>query len=175
MSRSRVVTRVKDDVARDLEEMGLAPNFKAVYFLSNPIAVWVLLLRMCEACKSGGSLARVAYPFFRLLFARQSLRCGFDIPLFVFAPGLSIAHTGTIVVNGNARVGPGCRIHPGVTIGAIDGKAPVLGRGVFIGPNAGIYGGISVGNGAQIGPHALVIRDVPALAVLVSAPATRLR
>lgn len=40
------------------------------------------------------------------------------IPINVFGIGLSIAHLGTIVVNGNAIVGEGCRIHVGAVIGA---------------------------------------------------------
>lgn len=86
---------------------------------------------------------------------------GFDLPLGVFGAGLSIAHRGGIVVNGDARIGGGCRIHQGVTIGAVNGKAPVIGNDVFIGPNAGVFGGVIVGSGAVIGPHALVDFDVP--------------
>ena len=53
-----------------------------------------------------------------LRFHRLSTRLGFTIPPHVFGPGLSIAHRGTIVVNGAARVGANCRIHVCVNIGS---------------------------------------------------------
>src|SRR5271157_2605602 len=49
-----------------------------------------------------------AYLSFRL--RRFSLRLGFEIPLNVFGPGLHISHYGSIVVNGNARVGANCSL-----------------------------------------------------------------
>lgn len=55
------------------------------------------------------------------------------IPLNVFGPGLYIAHFGSIVVNGNARVGENCRIQESTTIGATNGAttAPYLGNNIF--------------------------------------------
>ena len=40
--------------------------------------------------------------FLEIRFRRLSRKLGFSIPLNVFGPGLSIAHYGTIVVNGKA-------------------------------------------------------------------------
>lgn len=81
--------------------------------------------------------------FFQMIFKRywhvrylvNSLLCGFEIPLNVFGKGLSIAHRGTIVVNGSASVGENCRIHTCVNIGiapGFNGLAPAIGNDVYI-------------------------------------------
>ncbi|WP_396652428.1 hypothetical protein [Microbacterium sp. BH-3-3-3] len=123
----------------------------------------VRALRRAEAARSGkGPLSKARYALLRFRYAQVSRRIGMDVPLFVFGPGLSIAHPGTLIVNGHSRVGSCCRVHPGVTIGGDAHGAPVLGDNVFIGPNALIIGKVVVGDGAVIGPGALVTRDVPA-------------
>ena len=63
-----------------------------------------------------GHKIRGLYYLFRL--KKKQCKYGVHIPINVFGIGLSIAHLGTIVVNGNAIVGEGCRIHVGAVIGA---------------------------------------------------------
>lgn len=90
---------------------------------------------------------------------RQSLRLGFSIPTNVFGPGLSIAHHGTIVVNGGARIGENCRLHACVNIGTEAGyadKAPTIGDNCYIGPGVKMYGDISIANCTAIGANAVV-------------------
>ena len=43
--------------------------------------------------------------YWQVRYIINSIICGFEIPLNVFGKGLSIAHKGTIVVNGAARIG----------------------------------------------------------------------
>ncbi|WP_442858303.1 serine O-acetyltransferase [Arthrobacter sp. SLBN-83] len=136
--------------------MGLPPKWRWRYHITQRIAVFIRLLRICEHYRSKTGLGRLIYFVYRFRFERVSEALGFDIPLGTFAPGLSIAHRGPIIVNGNARVGRNCRIHPGVTIGAVRGQCPTIGDDVFIGPNVGIYGPINVGNGAVLGPSSLI-------------------
>lgn len=91
---------------------------------------------------------------------RRGLKLGFSIPLNVFGAGLSIAHCGTIVVNGNARIGKNCRIHENVTIGASGSeKAPVIGDNVFIGTGAKIIGDITIADHVVIGAGAVVVKS----------------
>lgn len=138
------------------------------YLLTKPIARFLFFLRACESLRgSKAGLSRVLYLLLRLQLEVVSRQLGFSIPLGVFGPGLSIAHRGTIVVNGDARVGSGCRIHPGVTIGGHRGAAPRLGNDVFLGPNCVLIGSCSVGDSAQIGPLALVNFDVEPGATVV--------
>ncbi|MBS6717468.1 hypothetical protein [Bifidobacterium longum] len=89
-------------------------------------------------------------------------KLGFSIPLNVFGPGLSIAHVGTIVVNGNAKVGKNCRIQECTTIGATNGSgdAPILGDNIFLGSGARIIGGVELADDVAVGANAVVVRDV---------------
>ncbi|MCW2541849.1 MAG: transferase hexapeptide repeat containing protein [Frankiales bacterium] len=104
--------------------------------------------------------------------ARDAAVLGFTIPLNTFGQGLAIAHIGTIVVNENARIGRGCRIHPGVTIGTTKHGVPTIGDNVYIGAGAKITGPISVGDNAVIAPNAAVTKDVPANALVGGVPAS---
>lgn len=96
---------------------------------------------------------------------RQSVRCGFEIPLNTFGPGLSIAHRGTIVVHPDARIGRNCRIHVDVVIGNQPGPppepVPTIGDNVYIGPGAKIYGGITLGDHMVVGANAVVNTSFP--------------
>lgn len=115
---------------------------------------WSWLRRMCLARR----------------FHRLGLKLGFSIPLNVFGPGLSIAHYGTIIVNGNARVGANCRLHAGVNIGAeagSAGSAPTLGDNCYIGPGAKLFGPVRIADGIAIGANAVVNRsfETPRMAI----------
>ena len=105
---------------------------------------------------------------YRYYKARKKL--GFSIPLNVFGPGLSIAHYGTIVVNGNAKVGKNCRIQECVTIGATNGEldAPSLGDNIFIGSGARIIGNITVADNVAIGANAVVVKSITTPGVSVA-------
>ena len=100
----------------------------------------------------------------KLRFRRLSIRLGFDIPCNVFGPGLSIAHYGTIIVNGAARIGENCRIHAGVNIGTKAGHtflAPKIGENVYIGPGVKIFGPIQIASGIAIGANSVVNKSFP--------------
>lgn len=101
---------------------------------------------------------------------RLGERLGYSIPRNVFGPGLSIAHTGTIVVNMHAQVGKNCRIHQGVTIGEANGRFPLIGDDVFLGPNVVVIGA-EIGDRASAWANSVVTRDVPADCSVAGAPA----
>lgn len=111
---------------------------------------------------------RHRWPFFGPLFGRLGqLLTGVEIaPGAEIGPGLRIAHGVGIVVGESARIGRNALLLHGVTIGsphtARRDEMPVIGDDVFIGAGAALIGAISVGDGAIIGVHALVTRDVPA-------------
>ena len=88
-----------------------------------------------------------------------------------------IAHQGGIVIDWDAEIGDGCVIHQNVTIAPADdrsGGAPRLGRDVSVGAGAIIIGAITIGDGARIGPNAVVVADVAPGATAYAPPARQM-
>lgn len=136
-----------------------------------PIVGFLRLLRHVEYLDGRRGPFR-AVRFVQLWRLRQlGMKLGFTIPRHAFGPGLSLAHYGSIVVNGDVRVGRNARIHSGVNIGVAHGKVPQIGDNVYLGPGAKLFGGITVGSGAVVGANAVVNRDVPPGAVVGGIPA----
>jgi serine O-acetyltransferase len=131
----------------------------------DPIWKFQVLLRLTEFYYSLSRptlVQRVTRKALQYWLTSMKERLGFTIPLYVFGPGLSIAHYGTIVVNENARIGANCRIHVDVNIGTAAGtsdEAPVLGNNIYIGPGVKMYGKIEVADGTAIGANSVVNRS----------------
>lgn len=91
----------------------------------------------------------------------MSIWLGFEIPINTFGYGLKLNHTGTIIVNGNARIGNFCDIHVDVNIGQNinPDEVPTLGNNVWIGPGAKIFGKIEIADGIMIGANSVVNRS----------------
>lgn len=129
--------------------------------LKNDIWKFQRLLRKLEYirnCKSG-LFYKIYYYYLRLKYQKMSYKLNYEIPLNVCGPGLCLVHSGTIIINGLAKIGQNCRIHSGVNIGTIDSMpdlAPIIGDNVYIGPGAKIYGNITIGNNIAIGTNAVV-------------------
>ena len=82
-------------------------------------------------------------------------------------PGLFFPHNGPFVINGHAKIGKRCTIHPNVLIGGDRGKGvPIIGDYVFIGNGAKIIGDVKVGDWVFISPAAVVTKDIPSGAVV---------
>jgi len=86
-----------------------------------------------------------------------------------------IGHFGGIIINANSIIGNNCNISQGVTIG-VSGRGekrgtPVLGDEVYIGANAVVSGGITIGNNILIGACSLVNNSIPEGAVVMGVPA----
>lgn len=93
-----------------------------------------------------------------LRYYSLSLKTGISIPKNTCEKGLTIYHFGSIVVNAACHIGENCCIMNNVNIGANGGsrKAPQIGRDVYIGPGAVIYGDITIADGCYIGANAVV-------------------
>lgn len=76
--------------------------------------------------------------------------------------GLSFPHNGPFIINGGAKIGVYCTIHPNVLIGGDRGKgSPTIGDYVFIGNGAKIIGKVKVGDWCFITPGAIITKDIP--------------
>ena len=87
-----------------------------------------------------------------------------------------IDHGMGVVIGETAEVGDDVMLYHGVTLG---GRAlervkrhPTVGNGVTIGAGARVLGPVEVGDRAQIGANAVVVKDVPAQSVATGVPAT---
>ena len=132
--------------------------------LNNPIRRFLLLLRTCEYlknCKPFLFFNSIIYLPIKYLKIKQGIKLGFTIPENVVDEGLQLPHYGTIVINGNARLGKHCRIHVCVNIGASGGsfKAPQIGNYVYIAPGAKIYGDIQIADNIAIAANAAVSKS----------------
>lgn len=113
---------------------------------------------------------------YRWMFRRVRNHYGIEFPYSVQAGRrIVIEHQGAIVVHGNAVLGDDCIIRQGVTIGnrhpSQPFDAPRLGRGVNVGAGAKLLGAITVGDYANIGANAVVVKDVAENVTVVGIPA----
>jgi serine O-acetyltransferase len=144
----------------EADRIALREQKKRPKILGDEVWKFEKLLRKNEYLKNccNSPIKKISVMFYYFKFHYLSLKLGFEIPLNVFGPGLSIAHKGPIIVNKAAKVGENCRIHNMVTIGANNGQkfAPQIGNNVFIGPCATIFGNIFIADGIAIGANSVV-------------------
>ena len=91
---------------------------------------------------------------------------GLALPRTVFLP-----HPLGIVIHSGTQLGDDVVIGHQVTLGGRDltSAAPRIEDGVYIGAGAKILGGVRIGRGATVGANAVITKDVPAGATVVSA------
>lgn len=90
------------------------------------------------------------------------------------ADGVNLRSQGPIKIGQWSMVGPEAMLAAGghSTIDLTPTNSPIrIGRGVFIGARALILEGVTIGDHAMIGAGAIVVRDVPPLAIVVGNPA----
>ncbi|MCF6275788.1 MAG: serine O-acetyltransferase, partial [Robiginitomaculum sp.] len=85
-------------------------------------------------------------------------------PAAVFGAGIMLDHADGLVAGETSRVGNGCSILHGVTLGGTGkdhkDRHPKIGENVLIGAGAKILGDITVGDGARIASGSVVLKDV---------------
>ncbi|WP_326981863.1 serine acetyltransferase [Chryseobacterium sp. MYb264] len=118
----------------------------------------------------------VLHLFWKLVLRHYQIKYGYQIyPETQIGEGLYLGHWGALVINPHARIGRNCNIAQGVTIGQQNrGKKqgyPTIEDEVWIGTNAVIVGGITIGSNTLIAPNSYVNFDVPANSVVMGNPA----
>jgi len=85
-----------------------------------------------------------------------------------------IDHGMGVVIGETTEIGDDVMLYQGVTLGgrSLDKvkRHPTLEDGVVVGAGARVLGAITIGRGAQVGANAVVVRDVPAAAVVIGVP-----
>jgi serine O-acetyltransferase len=167
-------TLARDPAARSRLEVVLCyPGFQALLF--HRLANWLWLRGWLLAGRFVSHIGRVVTGI--------EIHPGARIGQRVF-----IDHGMGVVIGETAEIGDDCTLYQGVTLGGTKltrgaKRHPTIGNGVIVGSHAQVLGPFRVGDGARIGPHALVQAEVPAGATMVgmrarslagrSAPSTR--
>ena len=88
--------------------------------------------------------------------------------------GIYLGHPYNITIGSNVVIGDNVNLHKGCTVGSImsgsRAGSPVIGNCVFVGINATVVGGITIGDDVMIAPNAFVNFDVPSHSVVVGNP-----
>jgi len=150
----------RDPAARSmLEVLFTYPGLHAVW--GHRIAHWMWLHRLKLAARFYSGLTR----FFT----------GIEIhPGATIGNGFFIDHGMGVVIGETAEIGDNVTIYHGVTLGGVSlvkGKRhPTIGNDVVIGAGAKVLGAITIGECSRIGANAVVVKSVPADAVVVGVP-----
>ncbi|MFM9033137.1 MAG: serine O-acetyltransferase [Mycobacterium sp.] len=95
-------------------------------------------------------------------------------PGAVLGRGVFIDHATGVVIGETAEVGDNVTIYHGVTLGGTSldrvKRHPTIEENVTIGAGAKVLGAITIGAGSQIGANSVVVKPVPAGAVVVGVP-----
>jgi serine O-acetyltransferase len=145
--------------------------------LAQPGFYAVLIFRLSVVFHRAGLI-----PIARILFLLNLLLFGTEMgPRARVGPGLVVPHPICTGFSGTTRIGRNVVILAGAHLGAggypepgRDGF-PTIGDGCHIMDGAKILGPVEIGAGAVIGANALVMRSIPAGAVVVSPPARIVR
>jgi serine acetyltransferase len=120
-------------------------------------------------------LARIPlWSVYRL--ARGLIRLAFNVDFWAGPRGVSIGgglcliHPTQVIIAQGTHIGENCLIFHEVTIGTGPTPGtPRIGNDVDIYVGARILGGVTIGDGAMIGPNCVVMADVPARTVIMPA------
>lgn len=153
-------------LSEDKKALGIKGN--SFFLFLNPyeidLEIWRFqkLLRKCEYLfnmNKNNPIWKIRKFYAAYKFKKLSILLGFTIPANCFGSGLRILHRGTIVVNGNCKIGANCTINACVNIGTKEGleiNVPTIGNNVYIGPGAKLFGDIQIADGCAIGANAVV-------------------
>lgn len=88
--------------------------------------------------------------------------------------GLFIDHGMGVVIGETTEIEKNVTLYQGVTLGGtalVKGKRhPTLAEGVVVGAGAKVLGAVTIGQRSRIGANAVVVKNVPADAVVVGVP-----
>ncbi len=137
-------------------------------------AVWVYRFGRRSDAMPDSLQRRCRQAAYTVMFRIVETLTGISIPKTVrIGPGIRIWHFGGIFIHRDVRIGAGCTLRQGVTLGNRhrDDDVPVIGDNVELGAYAQVLGSVRIGDGARIGAMSVVLTDVPDGATAVGNPA----
>jgi len=160
-------SELKEYIIADLNALGVKTNLYSIF--KEPSAKYTVILRIYEFLLNTNKNKILLYSA-KFYYRRLSHKLGFSIGPNVFKKGVAIVHHGLLIIDPTTRIDENCRIHMGVHIG---GSAkfvppedqslysPRIGKNVYIGPGAKIYGPVEIGDDCTIGANAVVTKSFP--------------
>lgn len=174
MLASELRELIGEDLYRYFGDRSRSAFFKAWrYEPGFRISFW---MRLCRYLSTQGWARIGIYHLARFFHHRIGVKYGVYISFDTeIGGGIYLPHACSIIVNRRCVIGRDCNLSQGVTLGATNrGERkgnPEIGNRVYVAPGAVIAGRISVGDDAAIGANAVVVKDVPAKAVVGGIPA----
>jgi serine O-acetyltransferase len=157
------------------------PRSKVEVWLA-PGSLALAVHRIGEWIKAGGPprlLRRPATLLYTLLAGYVRSVLGFEIHRSVrLGRHVKFYHQNGVVIGGRCVIGDGCAIRHGVTIAPSPdnpNNPPQIGARVSFGVGCVVLGAVRIGDGAIIGPNAVVTTDVAPGATALAQPARVLR
>lgn len=139
------------------------PHLVSIYE-SDVIWKYQILLRKNEYLHNSNStgLKYLWYKFQQYRLFRMQIKTGFSVPINVFGPGFSISHLGPITINGFAKVGKNCRMHPFTCIGidGYSGKVAEIGDNVYFSTGAKVIGDVHICDDVTLAANCVVVKDI---------------
>lgn len=142
---------------------------------------YLKILRYCEYhCNNAGLFHKLMYRYYKVRLHRLGFKYNIRIPENVCGYGLTILHIaggGGCLVNAK-KVGNYCQLQTGVLLGNTnhsEDEKPIIGNNVGFGPGAKVLGKISIGDNCFIAANAVVVKDMPANAIVGGVPAKVLK
>lgn len=138
------------------------------------------VMRVCAFLRSQRWSRFGSYHLCLWIHRRMQIRYGVYLEFSTeVGPGLYLGHPLGIVVNTRSVIGANCTLSHGVTLGQTHARSkcpgvPTIGNRVYLGCGAKIVGSVKVGDDAVVAPNAVVVADVPNLAVVGGIPAKQL-
>lgn len=132
--------------------------------------IYTKCLRKCQWYAAHHN--KIRFLLTRLRLHHLSEKYGFQISYATkIGRGLYLGHMGTIIINWKAVLGNNVNLAQGVTVGMVNGGkrdgVPKIGNNVWIGANATVAGGITIGDDVMIAPNTFVNFDVPAHSLVI--------
>ena len=99
--------------------------------------------------------------------ARYAIKTGFSIGQNSLDYGVVIPHYGTIVVNGDAKIGPFAVLH---TSTCVAGGGKIIGEGFYLSSGSQLVGEMTIGNNVTVAAHSLVNKSFGDNVLLAGSP-----
>ena len=175
MSIRRLLSTLQADLQRHWsDDRGLLSNVQELVMSQG---VWATVVYRCGqwVYEPGPRLKAPAKVAYKVTSKLVEIATGISVPASAsIGKGFYIGHFGTIIVHPDTKMGQGCSIGQGVTIGTRgqgDGGVPQFGDNVYLGAGAKVLGGVQIGDNVAVGANAVVVGDVEGDSVAVGIPA----